>query len=311
MQCKRCKKHFDYEEHYGICPNCGFFNRPDGRDAMDLLDPEERERFNWTEKYEEPAMNPEHQKLHREYDTNRQTHKKTSSSQTNCKSVERRNGEGEKKKGGNRILIFLFIVLFIVLAAGVLFAKFGYRNFLELKTSTIYTQKETEMFPEDAAESGQEAAIVAPTQEVQTGEVMELGEGLTLTFGEAKEVNTKAVEELIPEGQKLIAVQYSWSKTDDESSYTGYLSRAYLKCDRLYREPLYFTDEDESAHYEELLGIHVGDLSEVLWKDSGEGTLCYLAEESAADIELALPVWEDNEQIETPTMVYLVHLTLQ
>ena len=35
MQCKRCKTYFDYEKHYGICPKCAAFNRPDGKDDME------------------------------------------------------------------------------------------------------------------------------------------------------------------------------------------------------------------------------------------------------------------------------------
>ena len=106
MRCFNCRKEFDYEKYYGICPKCGCFNQKESREERheDLHD-----RFG-------------DDSDHREDSGCGQTYAYSSAEEFQPGAADSRSWEKPRRRGaGSLVFSLLFLVLsLVVLASGVL-----------------------------------------------------------------------------------------------------------------------------------------------------------------------------------------------
>lgn len=289
MQCRRCKTHFDYEKYYGICPGCAYFNRPDGKEEMDFFSEEEDSRFERKEDYRMPELEGSHKELHRQYDVEKEPHKKRKGKRTSWKEVEKRNSRGSRK----RWLIIFIIVPVMMLAAVLAFT----------------VDREADIREEAEAETAYAGEGV---ENFKTGEKILLPDGREVLFENAQTVTGLEITDYLPEGKKLIRIRTFLTATDE---YSGewWFDAPGVKNGELYCYPVDPEVTDDPEKYAGMLEkcmIGMDFLTEE-YGDEGYAYLYYVVDEELEKSKLRFTAWEEYRENSMPDYIWNVDFEIE
>lgn len=282
MQCKRCKTYFDYEKHYGICPKCAAFNRPDGKDDMEYFAEEGKDRFGMSEDYRQPGMSGVHEQLHDKYDSG-EPHKKVTYSYKTNTDEKRGKGRGSLKK---KLAVAVIIIILAAAAA---------------------------VFLADSAEKrNKEMTTVKDITEVRKLRGEYITSGYTsFRFDGARVMENEVLDEFMPEGKKLVvvtaSVQKNYRKSPDEDTEMQYGS-LYAECGTAYLNPV----EQYSLENARLEGFFDFEAaSPYISLENGEIKLLFVTDDTAEDIDICIPGWSSYEQEGIPEFICRVNLQIE
>lgn len=282
MQCKRCKTYFDYEKHYGICPKCAAFNRPDGKDDMEYFEESGKDRFGRAEDYRQPGMSGVHEQLHDKYDSRKPHQKVTYSSRPDT------DGKSQKKKGSLKVKLTVAVIIIILAAAAAVFmADLAEKRNKEL--TTVKTITEAKKLRGEYITSGY----------------------TSFRFDGARVIVSDALESFIPEGKKLVvvtaSVQKNYRKAPEEDTDVQY-GGIYAECGTIYLSPVeqYRLDSAGMARFFDFEAA-----SSFISLQNGEVSFLFVVDETAEDIDICVPGQNPKAEEGIPDFICKINLPIE
>lgn len=298
MQCRRCGKIFNYDIYYGICPKCAYFNRPDGKEALDYFE-EDNARFERNEEYRMPEQEDTHKQLHKRYDTDETPHKiKKKRKSVSWEEKERQNA----RRGSSKIIMLVVSIFLAVVCAGGIFGILAY---------------DEELFMEET-EAIEEATYVEETEDVSDvyaeenyllGEELVLPDERTIVFGEVQVVNDEQLTSYLPEEKKLIRISVRLEEPEEYERMSTFYDVPCVKNSDLYCYPVDPDMTDDPEKYAELLEDNV-DYPEMM-DDDEEGWMYYVVDESLVTSEIYWAAWEEYPENEMPDYVWKISFDIE
>lgn len=286
MQCRRCGKIFNYDIYCGICPKCAYFNRPDGKEAIDYFE-EDNARFERNEEYRMPEQEDTHKQLHKQYDTDEMPHKiKKKRKSVSWKEKERQNA----RRGSNKIIMLVVIIFLAAVCASGIFGILAYDEELPMEE----TEDVSEVYAEENYLLGEE--LVLPDER-------------TIVFGEVQVVNDEQLTSYLPEEKKLIRISVCLEKPEEYEWISTFYDVPCVKNSELYCYPVdpYMTDDPEK--YAELLEDNV-DYPEMM-DDGEEGWMYYVVDESLEASEIYWAAWKEYPENEMPDYIWKISFDIE
>lgn len=233
MRCRRCKTNFDYESHYGICPKCAAYNRPDGKDEILEVMGEGAKAFQ--EEYHPPVMSSGNLE---EFVWKEETDKKSTKGKKQTKKTyqerlsnpyldetakkkqqKQKNRTKPKKKGKGlwKVLLVLGIILVSIISE---MDEYDWYS-LENQVKDLF-----EVTPELGADLTQQGETYSETFEVC---------GRKISFGVPYELYPEG--DSLSDGESLLIIPYCTEITDPGLN-SSYAKSCYLTYDGLYLRPI-------------------------------------------------------------------------
>lgn len=273
MRCFSCKKKFDYEKYYGICPKCGGYNKP-----------------------ETPAE--QHQAYHDTYDGgyshseghyNTYTEFKKETGQKSSVFVKELEKATRPKTKGTGLLAASVIFMVICLLIAMILA---------VNAATV--------IPEPVLSEEQAAEWEILSYEI--GQEFELQE-MTLKVTEYRTIADWTTLEGLEKGKKLVAIRVEGSSDGEYEDYNR-LAAPYLVADSSYYRPLSSYDFEPYARMYDVMPLL--DETALQWETSCDGWYVFLIDEDITLAQLCFEdcVWEDWEKVDI-TKLHTIFLALE
>lgn len=299
VKCTNCKKVFDEDKYYGICPKCATYNRPKRNDNIDEMFGFDNNYFGTdftTQQYGEK----DHDRMHRQYDgaSSGQFHQKQTPTyeqmqlnldienkrrkKTNVKKTYTGTASGNAQQRSKKQVMAVIIIIFalIMFICG-LICKIAEKMAMNAEYTLEYEIKQ-----------------------VGTGQVFEYY-GIPVSVSHVEEIDTTLIQDGLPEGMKMIAIhtkchneEYEWVSIND---------CIYVKYGNTYKQPISSYEMDAA-----LVVLRID--SSLVRSESGflseDGMFLVLVDEAANDFTLILDEKEEVNQIEVLKKRFEVPLSL-
>lgn len=311
MRCRRCKTNFDYEAHYGICPKCAAYNRPDGKDDMKtflgegagafeeeyhppVMSSEGMEEFMWQgETTNTPKVRTKNPSMNHPKKNQKSFQERLSNPylDNTAKKGKKKAGATEKKRSGKKWgqLVLVIIIILIYIASEFMdeivdfvqkIYEESYEEYLEAPDSSIPAEN-TACYTDSWSVAGREISFGAPY--------------------ELRPAN----DWFLDENESLLFIPYQVSVEDEESADT-YEMECYLNDQELYLQPVSPYALEEVCGYSE---EDVGTLSGLIYEEEKNlvfvGNFSAFEEDPAAYLNISFREAGKTE----PLVVYRIIIT--